>query len=297
MRLANSIFCLERQHQKLSFGVIPTDSLEPPQLPIKQRKALGGSTTSAVISESTITAVVGPRVTLEYDRFDQEFSSRIRSLQIPDDLKKKMLDLATEVLRLCLISTCAASTQTEGEFWKFPRVEESKPEEQCKDLVALDLATPAVARDLYASAQRAPLPMPTCIGCNLDTKMKCIWLSEREQEAFKHHLWMCLKCAVRNPIESIVPGMMDRNANMCIWFNQVTRLKAKYTEFKLLPNEVAGELKDTAHHDEKKASEQPPMLDEGRGETQESLKGVHLRAMKMQMKTNLSCFHAPTHHL
>ncbi|OQR68808.1 myc box-dependent-interacting protein 1-like, partial [Tropilaelaps mercedesae] len=248
------------------------DTLEPPPLPVKQRKVSGGNATSTVFCGCTIIAVLGARATVECGRFDREFGDRVRKLQIPDDLKRQVLKLVADVLRLCVISSCVASTQTDSEFWKLPRIEEEKPEEQCKDLVALDLATPVMARDLERLPGRVPMLMPTCIGCNLDTKMKCIWLSEREQEAFKHHPWMCLKCAVRNPIESIVPGMMDRNANMCIWFNQVTRLKAKYTEFKLLPNEVADELKDTAHR-EKKDLVHLPMLEEGRREDQDSLKG------------------------
>ena len=208
----------------------------PPPLPMKQRKHLAAMPATSAVLNLTIAAIATTRTTIRRDSFDLEFTHRVQALHIPDDSKSKVLRLTKEVLDASTVAVATSESQTENEFWKILRKADEPVVadiDECKDLVALDLATPAAV----ASARKEIMPMPTCIGCGMDTKMKCIWLSEREQEAFKRHPWMCLKCTVRNPIESIVPGMMDRNANMCIWFNQVTRLKAKYTEFKLLPND------------------------------------------------------------
>lgn len=217
------------------------------------------------------TTMTTATATIRRDVFDREFTQRVHSLHIPDDSKSKVLWFTDEVLRACTVGVSTSSAQTDAEFWRVSRFGDVAKIDECKELVALDLATPT-----SAGRKQQLLPMPTCIGCGMDTKMKCIWLSEREQEAFKRHPWMCLKCTVRNPIESIVPGMMDRNANMCIWFNQVTRLKAKYTEFKILPNDetALGAPAEPEPEPEPEAEhKQVPML-AGQAH-QDSLKGVH----------------------
>lgn len=217
----------------------------------------------------TLVAVLGPRALVACDLVDANLEERLKRVSCTDDLRTQLVVLVTDVLRHCLVSSAIATTQTD--LWTANPADALKAPE-CKDLVALDLATP-LAKDSDLPLQ-TPLPMPTCVGCNLDTKMKCIWLSEREQEAFKHHPWMCLKCAVRNPIESIVPGMMDRNANMCIWFNQVTRLKAKYTEFKLIPNEDQEAVEDAVNVQDEGQTTQLPMIERDPDEQRESRKGV-----------------------